>query len=153
MAGTLVLDIIDALVTQYRAAVSTAIVYDGVGASNDPGDFVMIGVSDPDSDQAPTSAETTSQWAGLGAKRGDEEGTISCCAMSWNGEAEGLAEARGKVRVILDAIGAVHVADPTLGLGPVMWTRFGSRGSTTQLQSDLGSMVLHYFEISYKARL
>lgn len=153
MAGTAVLDVIDALVEQYGTAVTTATVYDGVGASNDPGDFIMVGVSDPDSDQAPNSAETTSEWAGLGAKRGDEEGTVSCCVMSWNGEAEGLAEARAKVRTMLDTIAAVHVADPTLGIGPVMWTRFGSRGSTTQLQSDLGSMVLHYFEIAFKARI
>lgn len=88
-----------------------------------------------------------------GAKHGDEDGTISCCAMSWNGEAEGLRQARASIRTMLDAIAAVHIADPMLGIGPVMWTRFGSRSSTTQLQSDLGSMVLHYFEIAVKARL
>lgn len=153
MAGTIVLDVIDALVTKYRTALPNVTVYDGTGISEDPGDFVMVGVGDPDSDQPPTSAETTSEWAGLGARARDEEGTITCCAVSWNGESEGLASARAGIRSIVNAISDAHRADPTLGLGPVMWTGFGARATTTQIQATDGSSVVHYFEIQFKARL
>ena len=154
MPGTVVLDILDALVREYTAAVPpSVIVYDGTGISEDPSNFVMVGVGDPDSDQPPTSAESEQEWAGLGAKRGDEEGTITCCAVAWNGESEGLAQARADLRSMLDAMSAVHLEDPTLGVGPVMWTRFGGRTSTTQIQATDGSSIVHYFEIKFKARI
>jgi len=152
MPGTLVLDVIDALVAAYRTALPTVAVYDGTGITDDPGDFVMVGVGDPNSDQVPTSADTTQEWAGLGAHRRDEEGTVMCCAVSWNGESEGLATARAGIRSMVDAIGAAHREDPTLGVASVMWTGFGARTTTTQIQADNGSSVVHYFEIQFKAR-
>jgi hypothetical protein len=139
MTATIVLDIIDALVAQYRAALPGATVFDGTGITEEPGDFVMVGVGDPDSNQAPTSADTSQEWAGLGAHRRDEVGTVTCCAVSWNGESEGL--------------GDIHRADPTLGVASVMWTGFGERVTLTQIQADDGSSVIAYFEIQFKARI
>lgn len=154
MAGTVVFDLLDALVREYRAALPpSVIVYDGTSLSEDPSDFVMVGVGDPNSDQPPNSAESEQEWAGLGAKRGDEDGTIHCCAVVWNGETEGLSEARVNLRSLLDTLAAVHVEDPTLGVGPVMWTRFGGRTSTTQIQALDGSSIVHTFEIKFKARI
>lgn len=154
MAGTVVLDLLDALVREYRLALPTVTVFDGHGITEDSFDnFVMVGVGDPHSDSPPTSGESEQEWAGLGAKRSDEEGTITCCAVSWNGESEGLGKARAEMRSMLDALAAVHVADPTLGVGPVMWTRFGGRTTTTQIQADDGSSLVQYFEIKFKARV
>jgi hypothetical protein len=153
MTATIVLDIIDALVAQYRAALPGATVFDGTGITEEPGDFVMVGVGDPDSNQAPTSADTSQEWAGLGAHRRDEVGTVTCCAVSWNGESEGLAQARAGIRSMLDAIGDIHRADPTLGVASVMWTGFGERVTLTQIQADDGSSVIAYFEIQFKARI
>jgi hypothetical protein len=153
MTATIVLDVIDALVAEYRSALSNVAVYDGTGITEEPGDFVMVGVGDPDSNQPPTSADTSQDWAGLGAHRRDEEGTVTCCAVSWNGESEGLGQARDRVRSMLDAIGDIHRANPTLGVAPVMWTGFGARVTLTQIQADDGSSVIAYFEIQFKARI
>lgn len=154
MPGTVVLDLLDALVREYRLALPTVTVFDGHGITEDPAqNFVMVGVGDPDSNQAPTSAESEQTWAGLGARAGDEEGTITCCAVAWNGESEGLAKARTALKGMFAAMAAVHVEDPTLGVGPVMWTRFGGRMSTTQFQASDGSSIVQYFEIKFKARV
>lgn len=155
MAGTVVLDLLDATVTKYRAAVApTTTVFDGIGITDDTTqNFVMVGVPDPDSNQPQTSAEAEQTWAGLGHRAGDEEGTIHCCAVVWNGESEGLALARSDLKVLLDALATVHTEDPTLGVGSVMWTRFGGRMSTTQIQATDGSSIVHYFEIKFQARV
>lgn len=153
MPGSLVLDLIDATVTQYRSALTTFTVYDGVGASDDPGNFLMVGVPDPDSEQTPTSAEASQEWAGLGAKRRDEEGSITCCALAWNGETDGLAAARGVIRGMFNTIGDLHREDPTLGVASVMWTGLGKNLRVDQIQSAEGSMVLVVFDIGYKARI
>lgn len=155
MPGTVVLKLLSALVTQYRAAAPAATtVFDGVGITEDPSqNFVMVGVPDPDSNTPQTSAESEQTWAGLGARAGDEEGTIDCCAVVWNGEAEGLAQARADLGELLDALAQVHLEDPTLGVGPVMWTRFGGRTSTTQIQARDGSSIVHYFQVKFKARV
>lgn len=155
MPGTVVLDLLDAAVNQYRAAIAPdTTVFDGLGITDDPTqNFLMVGIPDPDSNQPQTSAESEQTWAGLGARAGDEEGTIHCCAVVWNGNSDGLAQAREDLRVLLAALAAVHVEDPTLGVGSVMWTRFGGRMSTTQIQADDGSSIVQYFEIKFKARV
>lgn len=153
MAGTIALDVIDALVQKYPPVLPSFTVYDGVGASDDPGNFLMVGVPDPDSDQPPTSADSKQEWAGLGAKRRDEEGTVTCCALAWNGETQGLLEARAVLRTMFDALAALHVEDPTLGIGSVMWTGLGKNIRVDQIQSEKGSMVLIVFDIDYKARI
>lgn len=153
MPGTLALDVIDALVTQYTSALTNFTVYDGVGASNDPGNFLMVGVPDPDSEQTPTSAEASQEWAGLGARARDEAGSVTCCALAWNGETSGLRDARSVIRGMLNTISALHRDDPTIGIGAVMWTGLGQNIRIDQIQSDAGSMVLVVFDVMFKARV
>src|SRR5689334_3843760 len=86
MATSAVPALIDALVSAADAALSNVAVYDGVGNSDDPGDFLMVGVDDPDRTDDVASASATQQWAGVGnASARDEEGDVTCAALSWNG--------------------------------------------------------------------
>jgi hypothetical protein len=62
MATSVVFDLVGALVTQLGAALSVN-VHDGYGLTDDPGDYLMVGVEDPDGDRA-TSAEGRQDWAG-----------------------------------------------------------------------------------------
>lgn len=158
MATTIVFALVDALVTRLRAQLPGVQVYDGFGLSDDPGDFLMVGVEDPDAQASATAAESEQSWAGLGAKARDETGSVTCAALSWNGNPESggsQQEARAGVKAITDAIENHLRADPNLGgtVPGLMWTGFGTRFRLVQDQTDSGAMALAVFEIAFKARI
>lgn len=157
MATSVVFDLIGALADTFTTALgSTATVFDGAPPSEDvPANFVMVGVGDPYDDTPPTAADSAQTWAGLGAHARDEEGTITCCAVSWNGDGEGLQAARASVKATTAAIAAALKASPNLnGSVPgLLWTGMGSRGTWTPIQAEDGCSLVHYFEIQFKARL
>lgn len=154
MATSAVFAVIDALVTTMTAALPTVTVYDGVGLSDDPGNFLMIGVDDPDADDYSDSAESSQKWAGIGNRARDEEGTVTCCALAWNGDSDQRA-ARLAVKAITDAVETALRADPTLGgaIPAPGWAQFGSRFNLSQIQSDSGAVALAFFQVAYQARL
>ena len=100
VAGSAILRLIDALVTTLTAAVSPATVYDGFGVSEDPGDFLMIGVEDPDLEGAASSADVSQEWANANYTARNESGDVTCAALSWNGDANQKA-ARDAVYALL----------------------------------------------------
>lgn len=157
MATTVVFALVDALVEQLRIELPGVQVYDGFGLSGDPGDFLMVGVEDPDAQASATAAESEQTWAGLGAKARDETGSVTCAALSWNGNAgdDGQQEARAGAKAITDAIENHLRADPNLGgtVPGLMWTGFGTRFRLVQDQTDTGAMALAVFEIAFKARI
>ena len=145
-------DLIDALVTLGQS-VAGVTVYDGPGDSDDPGDYLMIGVDDPDSPATPKSADTQQDWALLGYEARDEEGDITCAALSWNGDAGGQKAARDAAYAVIANFGAALKANPSLGLDHVLWTSFGTTTSLSQLQSADGVLALVTFTVHFKARL
>lgn len=156
MAISILPDLIDTLLTRTRAALPSMAerVFDGYGISEDPGDFLMIGVDDPDGPNPADSASGTLDWATMRSAPApqDERGELVCAALSWNGDADPKA-ARDAVCVTASAVDTLCRADPSLGLAPRLLTaRVASRYDLSQQQSDAGALALLVFRIVYHAR-
>ena len=153
MGTSVVFALIDALVPRLNDALP-AHVYDAYGTvTDDPGDYLVIGYEDPDADRA-ISAEGQQSWAGLGANARDEEGTVVCLALSWNGDAD-MSEARAAVKAITDGVEAHLRADPNLGatVPGLLWTGYGTRWRLEQIPATDGAAVFFVFDIQFKARI
>jgi hypothetical protein len=152
MTTSVVFDLVDALVSRLTSLLEVN-VFDGYGITDDPGDYLMVGVEDPDSDRA-TSAEAKQEWAGLGARMRYEEGTITCIAMSWNGDGD-LAAARAAAKATTVAVENHLRDDPNLGgtVAGLNWTGYGTRTELIQLQATDGACVMCVFDIAFKARI
>lgn len=89
MATSAVPALIDALVTQATAMLTTVRVYDGFGISEDPSDFLMVGVDDPDPQSAGLTADHEQEQIAMGPAGVvyRERGTITLAAYSFNGDA------------------------------------------------------------------
>lgn len=156
MATSVVFDLIDELVTTFRTALPSVNVYDGYGVTDDPGDAVMVGISDPNDERAAPSSSARQSWAGLGARARDEQGTVTCVAYSWNGDPDGLASARAAVKTTLAAIENALRNDPNLGgaVTGLQWVGFGDGDlQVEQLQAEDGTSVLVRFDIAFRARI
>jgi hypothetical protein len=156
MATAVVFDLISALADAFRIAIPTATVYDGQGASDDPGNFLMVGVGDPNSDD-PTSASGELEWAGLGHRSSYEHGTIACSALAWSGDSGDAAQKAAR-ETVRDLVGAVEVAlrtDPNLGgaVPGLTWVRYGRGWNLDQSSNNDGVQALFRFEVAYEARL
>jgi hypothetical protein len=149
---SVVFDLVGVLVTRFESALSVN-VFDGYGLTDDPGDYLMVGVEDPDSDRA-TSSEAKQEWAGLGARTRYEEGTVTCIAMSWNGDGD-LSAARAACKATTAAVEANLRSDPNLGavVPGLTWTGYGTRTELIQLQATDGACVMCVFDVAFKARL
>ena len=97
--------LIDAMVTQATATLTTVRVYDGFGISEDPSDFLMVGVDDPDPESAGLTASADQEQIGMGpaATNYRESGTFTLAAYSFNGDAL-QKPARDAVYAIRDAV-------------------------------------------------
>lgn len=154
MATSAIPAVIDALLEQATATLPAILVLDGYGVTDDPGDFLMVGVDDPDSEVAANSADSQQSRANVG-QSGDrtEDGEITCAALSWNGAAGdvGAKAARDGVFAITSALEGLLRASPDLGLGPTIWTNFGTQLELYQQQGEGGSSALVVFRIGFHA--
>lgn len=152
MGTSIVFDLIDALNSRFREVLPVNVL-DGAGLTDDPGDYLMVGVEDPDSDRD-TAAEARQSWAGLGARSRDEEGTVTCVAVSWNGDAD-LVAARAACKATVVAVEDHLREDPNLeGAVPgLLWTGFGERSSFNQFVGTEGAAVMCAFDIAFRARI
>ena len=148
--------VIDALVSLSDTALSEVTVYDGYGISEDPGDFLMVGVEDPDSDDAASSSEASQSAATMGTSRTrDEVGSVTCVALSWNGDAD-QKRARDDVFATTAAIENLLRTNPTLGLVPTyqsLVAQFGSDQRLMQSQTDASAEAAVIFTVAFRARL
>lgn len=153
MTTTAVYPLLTALLSQLPPVLTGINVLDGYGLTDDPGNYLMIGVEDPDTDRA-TSAESAQEWNGLGAKARREAGEITCIAMAWNGTAD-LAAARASCKAITDAVENQLRSDPNLGgaVPGLMWVGYGTRTELIQLQAEDGACVMCVFNIAFQARI
>jgi hypothetical protein len=153
MATSVVPALIDALVAQATTALPSTLVFDGIGVTDDPGDFLMIGVEDPDIEGAAFSADTKQDWAavGTGAPR-DEQGDITCVALSWNGDGNPKA-ARDGAYAIAAAVEDLLRANASLGVSGLLWTSFGTSSQLSQAQGEGGASALLVFRINFRARI
>lgn len=118
MAVSIVPALIDALFAQATATLPDVTVYDGYGVSDDAGDYLMIGVDDPDSlSRAPSMSQTqTMATAGTPRSR-TETGTIPNVIYCWNGDGPtGQKAARDAAYAVAETVAGLLRADPTLGV-------------------------------------
>lgn len=143
--------LIDALVTQATAAITAATVYDGLGVSDDPGDYLMIGVDDPDGPDWAKSASGTRDWETVGLQNDITEiGDISCAALSWNGDGDQKA-ARDAVYATAEALAAICRATPTMGLDRLLWVLYGGNWDLMQVQNEYGALARLEFQLHFQA--
>jgi hypothetical protein len=155
MATSAVPAVIDALVALSDAALSTVTVYDGFGVSDDPGDFLMIGVDDPDSGDAASSTDSSQQAATLGTGRArDETGEVTCVALSWNGNGDQKA-ARDAVFATTAAVETLCRSNPSLSITgyPLLVVGFGATQRLMQNQDEDGAEAAVFFSVRFRARL
>lgn len=152
MTTSVVFDLPGALLARWGPLLDVNL-FDGYGVTDDPGDYLMVGVEDPDSDRA-TSGEAKQEWASLGARMRYEEGTITCIAMSWNGDGD-LAAARAACKATTVAVENHLRSDPNLGgtVSGLNWTGYGTRTELIQLQATDGACVMCVFDVAFTARL
>jgi hypothetical protein len=98
------------------AAVPSAVVIVGPGETEDPADagIVFVGVSDADETTYAEAVTGSQHWAQLGGKMRDEQFTIHCVAVAWNGNSDALAAMDG-AHALMGAVENAIVSDPTLG--------------------------------------
>lgn len=144
--------VIDALVAALSAALGPENVNDGQGASATDGtQYVFVGVDDPDSDDYQNAASSSQGWAWLGHQRIDEEITVHCVAVGWNGNADQKA-ARDSVYAVMKVVADAIVNDPSLG-GSALWTLGVVSHDLRQMQDDKGAIAHLHFDVTCKARL
>jgi hypothetical protein len=151
MATSVIPELIDALFAAATEALTGIRVSDGQGVTGDPGDYLMIGVDDPDN-ASPSAATSAQRWAHVGRTTRDEEGDIHCLALAWNGDTDAKA-ARDAAFAIAAALEDLLRNDPTLGVAGVWSTGYGETTDFKQGQTDTGAEALVHFTVHFRARL
>jgi hypothetical protein len=133
------------------AATPPVAVYDGPVITQAPDQLILwVGMDDPDSDEAPTSAFSEQTWAGLGAQAKDEQFTVNCVAEAWGGETD-IAAIRTAAFAIVAAVENLVRGDVMLG-GRVQFQ--GVTGlSLRQDQTTRGAVARVTFQITGQARI
>lgn len=158
MATSIVPALIDALVAGATANVpATTAVYDGFGVSDDPGDYLMIGVDDPDADGWANSADAQQDVSSDGPPSGarDQTGSVACCALSWNGDGDPKA-ARDAAAASMAALESYVRSTPGLTIASqsqTFWCWFTPSETWKQQQGDGGAQALVIFRVGFFARL
>jgi len=154
MATSLVPDLIDALLERANAVLNsdTVRVYDGMMVTSDPGDYLMVGVDDPEADGFAQAADADQSWAGLGAQAKNQAGGIWCVAESRNGQGDPKT-ARDGAYGIVGAVEDLCRDDPTLG-GALSsgWVSVGGDERLSQSRSG-GASARVAFRVNFQGRI
>lgn len=158
MAVSVVPALIDTLCTVAKAALEPAVrVLDGPGVTDDPGDFLMVGVDDPNNADSPESGRSQTDWAALGQRARNQVGDITCAALAWNGDGNQKA-ARDAAYSYMEVLAALCTRprqnpDCLQELVPgVIWAVVGD-DRLTQDQYESGVMALVVFSVHFTARI
>lgn len=153
MATSAIPAVIDALVTLARS-VEGVTVYDGLGTLGEVGDFLMVGVDDPNTPNEAQSADSQQDWASSNPSSIDEVGQITCAALSWNGDTDQKA-ARDAAFATCNALATAIRSNPTLSLPTLLWARYGKSQALTQnIDSDTGATeAMVVFSVYFRARI
>lgn len=102
MATSVVPALLDAIRTAATTALPNVLVMDGKGVTEDPGDYLMVGIQDPEAD-VPVAATTSEAQQAFGStKPRRESGSVYLTAESWNGD--------GDMKAARDAVYAIAAA-------------------------------------------
>jgi hypothetical protein len=150
VATSVIPAIIDAVVAQLPAYMPTGtLVYDGFPLTGNREHYVAVGVDDPDSEDAASSAQSEHARATFGTPR-HENGSVACAAVAWNGDGD-IKAARDAAFAMCTAAAALSLADKTLGVEGVLQTVYGTRQELRQAQTDEGAVAYVLFDILFAA--
>jgi hypothetical protein len=156
MATSVVPALIDALVAAAVAALPSALVIDGIGNTDSAGDYLMVGVDEPDQYGSGTSIQAASveqNQMTFGATRPRmEQGQIYISARSVNGDANQKA-ARDAVYAMQEALAAALRTTNDLGVTGVMQISNGSSLSLDQDQNEYGAVATLTYSIAFTAQI
>lgn len=144
--------VVDALVAAVTAERPDVLVLDGEGSTDDPGDFLMVGSNNATGDGTVTSGALRQSWANANATARDEEGEVSCFALSWNGDGDPKT-ARDRAFSICESVASLCRDTPDLGVPQLLWTSFGATSNVSQIQTEDGALCTVEFQIFYRARI
>lgn len=139
---------IDALVTTFTAAgIKT---WDGAFVTGDYTDAVFVGYDgDPDGDYQ--TADMNQDWAGIGAKKRDEEFDVICAAVAKSGSTS-IKTARDAAIALFSLVENTLRADPSLGFSPPYVAEVKPTGLFTEPTSD-GLQARLVFTVHVKTRI
>jgi hypothetical protein len=153
MAASVVPALIDALVAAASTALPNVLVLDGVGMTDDPGDYLMVGVLDPDIDGPFEAARSTQEQMAFGSTRPrKEEGVIHMVAKSVSGDGSQKA-ARDAAYAIQEALATVLRTTDNLGVAGVVRLGNGADMTPTQDQTHDGAVATLPYDIAFEAAI
>lgn len=153
MSVSVVPALIDALVTTATAALPGVVVSDGFGVTSDPGDFLMVGVSDPDDAEESEAASVTQNQLAFGSTRPRlESGSIHLAARSVNGAGDQKA-ARDAVYAIHEALATALRTTDNLGVTGVQQLGNGAALRLLQTQNTAGAVATLLYDIAFDAQI
>jgi hypothetical protein len=156
MAASVVPALIDALVSTATSALPSALVTDGVGNTDTAGDYLMVGVSDPDlygTGSGMQAATAQQNQMAFGATRPRmEQGEIFLAARSVNGDANQKA-ARDAVYAMQEALATALRTATDLGVTGVMQLSNGANLLLEQDQMDYGAVATLTYSIAFTAQI
>ncbi len=151
-------ELTDALLTEFTASLPEVLVADGFGVTSGVGDMLMVGFDDSDLNEQQTAADANKDFATTGLDGSHEEqGRISCLAVSWTGDPQDQQGPRDAVYAIANTVDELcrikGGRDPAFGVPYVLWTKCGERSQLRQMSGDAGRAAFLSFTIYYEARV
>ncbi|MGD9693919.1 MAG: hypothetical protein AB7G17_14365 [Phycisphaerales bacterium] len=151
MATSVGPNLLKALIESATALLPGVLVLDGVGVTNDPGDYLMIGVDDP-TKPVPTAITSTEEFGAFGSTRPRfENGSVFMTAFSWNGDADQEA-ARDAVYAIAGVL-SDSVRPNDLAVPGLMSLGFGESSELRQAQTEYGAGAELSFSVKFQAQI
>jgi hypothetical protein len=153
MSASIVPALIDAIKAAAISALPSALVLDGVGMTDDPGDYLMIGTDDPDSADESEAANVTQTQMAFGSTRPRREtGVIHLAARSIDGAAN-QKTARDAVYALQEALASALRTGGDLGVTGVLSLSNGANLRLTQNQDSYGARATLLYDIAFDAQI
>lgn len=119
----------------------------------DVGDWLCIGVEDPEGPTPHHTADSSQEWSGATRALGlDETAFITCSAIAWSGD-DDVKTVRDRVYAILAGLTALIREDPRLGIPGVVRIVVASTDLTQGVAAEGGTFARLVFRLAVKARL
>lgn len=150
--SSVVPDLLDALLAAFPPLVPDFTVSDGFPLEWNTGDFLAVGVDDPQSANPAPSARSDAEWAGAHRSMGlNESGEVTCAAWAWRGDADtksGRDAVYGALSAIQDTL-----RNPAGLAVEGLWSTWLAGTQLSQDQTPNGALVLLVFRVGFKARI
>lgn len=154
MAASVVPALIDALVATAQSALPSALVIDGPGVTDNPGDYLMVGWEDPDAfDSESEAASVAQQQMAFGSTRPRREaGVIRMAARSISGDGN-QKTARDAVYAMHEALASALRTTNDLGVTGVLSLSNGESLRLEQDQTGSGAVATLLYDIAFEASI